>query len=349
MRSSPSFFLSWGWIGTWLETLPPEIKPALLVAEASGKLQGLATLTRCRTTRHHVIESNALHLNETGRPMFDCLTIEHNGILCSDAFKHTILQQAAQFIGQTVQDCDEISLGGIDAALLSPLAPDGLHCRVISTKPAPFADLSRLPDGANSYRESLSKNSRQQINRAIRLMEADGAVTLEEARNVSEARRFFGEMKQLHQEYWTARGLPGSFANPYFEQFHSQLIANRFDQGEIQLLRLTTGKHLVGVLYNFCYRGTVYAYQSGFKYENDNRVKPGLVMHCLAIELNRKRGIERYDFLAGDGQHKRSLSNDACELRWVCLQKPRLLFRLERVLRAAKQYVFNRRPMAGLQ
>jgi CelD/BcsL family acetyltransferase involved in cellulose biosynthesis len=77
-----------------------------------------------------------------------------------------------------------------------------------------------------------------------------------------------------------------------------------FPRGAIQVLRAEG----VGVLYNFVDRGRVYFYQSGFHYSPDNRLKPGLVMHYLAVEhcLSNPE-LAEYDFLAGDSQYKRSL------------------------------------------
>ena len=84
------------------------------------------------------------------------------------------------------------------------------------------------------------------------------------------------------------------------------------------------------------HRGRVYAYQSGFRYSQDNRLKPGLVSHLEAIELNRRLGHEAYDFLAGDARYKRSLSNKSNELLWLVLQRRRMDFWLENRLRDLK-------------
>src|SRR3546814_15671611 len=44
-------------------------------------------------------------------------------------------------------------------------------------------------------------------------------------------------------------------------------------------------------LYNFFYRDRVYAYQSGFPRHADNRLKPGLLSHHLAIQMSRANGL----------------------------------------------------------
>jgi CelD/BcsL family acetyltransferase involved in cellulose biosynthesis len=106
----------------------------------------------------------------------------------------------------------------------------------------------------------------------------------------------------------------------------------------VQLLRTRAGDgKIVGHLYNFVYRGRVYCYQSGFARFADNRMKPGLVSHHLAIVMSRAGGLRYYDFLAGDSRYKRSLSNRVGEMVWIVMQRPALRFTIEHRLRGAKQ------------
>ena len=171
----------------------------------------------------------------------------------------------------------------------------------------------------------------------MRLYEAAGPLRLQAAQTVEDALDMLGELKGLHQAYWTRRGHAGSFARGFFESFHHDLISKRFDAGEIQLLRISAGEKLIGCLYNFVKDGRVYAYQSGFDYDADRRLKPGLVSHCLAVRHNLAQGALIYDFMAGDSRYKRSLGTDSHSLYWLVVQRPVVRLRLENVLRAIKQ------------
>ena len=44
-------------------------------------------------------------------------------------------------------------------------------------------------------------------------------------------------------------------------------------------------------------------------------------------------GVLIYDFMAGDSQYKRQLSNHQTQLCWLVLQRPRLKFKIEDRLR----------------
>src|SRR6266550_2045344 len=71
--SSPSFFTSWYWIGTFLEALPEAARPQLLRGFRQSETVALA-LCGCaiRTRVKGLIRSRTLSINETGQPCFDC-------------------------------------------------------------------------------------------------------------------------------------------------------------------------------------------------------------------------------------------------------------------------------------
>jgi CelD/BcsL family acetyltransferase involved in cellulose biosynthesis len=100
------------------------------------------------------------------------------------------------------------------------------------------------------------------------------------------------------------------------------------------LLELSAGGQVLGYLYNFQYGERVYSYQSGFSYSDDNRHRPGLLAHALAIEQARRRGMRVYDFLAGDAPYKARLGQQLGQIVWCRGQRNRPLLRCERTVRA---------------
>jgi CelD/BcsL family acetyltransferase involved in cellulose biosynthesis len=60
------------------------------------------------------------------------------------------------------------------------------------------------------------------------------------------------------------------------------------------------------------------------------------VTHYLAIERNLDQGAAIYDFMAGYGQHKRSLSNATRDMTWLVLQRDLFKNRVEQKLRRIK-------------
>ena len=116
--------------------------------------------------------------------------------------------------------------------------------------------------------------------RTMRAEPAAGAslLTLAADDRVTRAGRFLrrtklDELAQLHQNRWTGRGKPGVFASSRFIAFHRDLVARAFPSGGVQLLRIRAGAMVIGLLYNFIYKGRVYFYQGGLRFSDDNRLK----------------------------------------------------------------------------
>jgi CelD/BcsL family acetyltransferase involved in cellulose biosynthesis len=185
------------------------------------------------------------------------------------------------------------------------------------------------------YLDLLGAKTRKKIRRSFRHLEEIGPVSLEQAATVEEALEFLDALKGLHQAHWRARGKPGSFAKPFFERFHRKLIERGQAAGRTQLLRLRAGETVIGYLYDFVYRDHVYVYQTGFAYDSFPSVSPGYVAHVLAIERSALAGHARYDFMAGQEDYKQRMGQPMAELRWIVVQRDRLKFRLEALLRSS--------------
>lgn len=343
-RSACSFFQSWAWIGCWLRNLPAEIAPRVLMASAGDNLVGLAVLAARRKRRHGWLRTNVLHVNETGIDDIDRIAIEYNGLLADrEIGMPTVARHCLAWLVQQEDDWDELALSGLVEPVASSMERIAgeldLGTRVFAEELCQYVDLDSIRSVDNDYLSSLSRNSRYQIRRSKRLYEEMGALLIQPARSVAEAQTFLDEMSQLHQTSWTQRGHLGAFATDFYAAFHRDLVSKSFDAGEVQLLRIAAGPRVIGYLYNFVKDGVVHAYQSGFHFDPDPRLKPGLVSHALAIEYNLKAGARIYDFMAGASQYKRSLGAEVKRMRWLVLYRKRSVLLLEDMLRTVKAKV----------
>ena len=305
---TPTYFLSWGWIETWLDTLPRWVKLSLVVLDD----EGAAWFVGRRVVLHGgIVPSRALYLNQTGWPELDDLTIEHNAWLARSPM--TLDDVLANMPGSW----DEVVMSAMDALPI----PAGAVSREVSCH---VVDLQKVR-AARDYLALLGSSTRSQIRRAIKLYEDRGPVVVEAVETTPAALAAFDELVGLHAAAWRSRGEPSVFSG-YLYDFHRRLVAKRFAHGEIQLLRVRAGTTTIGSLYNFVYGGVVSYYQSGFAYEVDNKLKPGLVCHALAIAHNATAGHAIYDFLGSDARYKRSLATDAQRLTWLTIRKPRRRF-----------------------
>lgn len=332
----PSYFLSWGWVETWLDALPPSAPITLYVARRAGAPVAAFFLGARTQWRHRVLPSRALHLNQVGDGAYDEICIEYNGMV------HNGQPPAfTEVLDHLPGDWDEIYLPALDAddALARGLIADHarLRLRIDGNTPSPMVDLAKVRD-AGDYLKVLGGNTRSQIRRSQKLYNARGKLALDVAGSPAQALEIFDELVALHRRSWSERGQAGAFV-PFVHAFHKRLIAQRFASGEIQLLRIRAGDSTVGCLYNLVSRGTVAFYQSGLAFESDSKLKPGLVCHALAVAHDAAAGHRWYDFLGGGSRYKQSLSTDARNLVWLRLQKNRLRFALEDVAHDVRRRV----------
>lgn len=300
-----SVFQGWGWVGCLAEE---RYGDALLVrAEAGGECIGLALLNRA---------NGGLHLAESGDPARDRPFIEHNAPLVAatapPGTAGAMLRHARRLPGG-----GRLRLSGVAPELAT--AAGGLAWRT-QRRQAPYIDLGVVRATGCEWLAGLSANTRQQIRRSNKRLRAIGPLTIMPATEPAQADAWLDELMAMHDRRW---GRAGAFGTPWLRRFHAALVMRCLGRGELDLLRVTAGQEVVGILYNLRRGGHCMAYQSGWvEAPGDAQRKPGLTCHHLAIELALARGDSVYDFLAGDQRYKLSLATDVASLDWLDVVAP---------------------------
>lgn len=337
-RTAHSFYLSWLWIGTWLRHLPEGAEPHVMVARASGRIVGLALVCPRKAWRLGLRPRTRWLLHETGDARFDRLFIEHNGVLAEPFAADAVIVACLEAALRRLRRADELVLSGIgpDVAAAARRAAEitGLTTEVKVADVAPWVDFTELRRTGGSYRATLGRNTRQAVSRAMRLYEQRGPLTHQVMETASDALAAFDDLIGFHRQRW---GRKGPFANPGFRPFHEELIARGAATGAVRISRTLAADQTIGVLYHFVHQGEVLNYQSGFFYESDARLKPGLVSHVLSIEDSFARGERGYDFLAGPAGHKSRLANAERPLTWLSIGNDSVERRIETRVRHARR------------
>ena len=302
-RADCSFFQSWAWTGCLAEDRFGE--PWLLTARRDGRLVGLALFNRGPRAGL----SRPILLGESGKADLDSIFIEHNGLLLDRNEPGGLAALCWSAVAETFGKTKWVISGTAEPAAF----PAGRIARIRAKRPAPYLDLS--PD-ADPF-DGFSANTRQQLRRSLRAWEEIGPLTLDIA-SPDQAGAYLDALAGFHQHYWTGRGKPGAFAEPFFGRFHHALLKRASDHQSIDLIRIRAGDRVAGYLYNLVHDGWVAAYQSGFDFGPDSdRLRPGLVCHLMAIRHYVRAGMRRYDFLGGEARYKRSLANAEIPLVWL--------------------------------
>lgn len=321
-----SVFTGWHWIGPWLRVLA--VRPWLLRARIGRDVAGLAVLCP-RTLVRRLFPVRALFLHATGDPTRDAITVEYNDLLVrredAAAIRRAMLD--ALFEARRPRFA-ELWMPGLAAETVP--APRAAILRVHARHGSARVDLAALQ---GAYLDSLAPRVRRAIRRAVRLYRERGPLVLEAAPDVDTALAWLDALARLHVAKWEARGGRSVFADGAALRFHRELVAGAHAEGGAELLRLSAGGEAVGFLYLLRRCGHVFFYAGGFVFERDNRLKPGLVMHALAVEHCRARGDRVYDFGAGLEPYKLDLGTPGPEIVTAVLARPTVLLRVEDRLR----------------
>ena len=336
-RSNGSFFLSWSWIGAWISTFNPDCY--VLKVHQNQHLVALALLTRSQSSQWNRFPSSRIHIHQKGDSASDQIWTEYNGLLVSDNHRIPAISATMSYLQTSFPDWDELVIGAItkeEAGLLESVSGlsryDLWHSAVFGV------DLQKVAGLEFGYLARLSKNTRYQIRRSLKLYkERTGDIQLLPAQDVSEALAYLEEIAPFHLARWGQEIGESGFANPGFVKFHQTLIKESWDNQQIDFIKILSGDRVLGYFYNFLYRGTVYFYLSGLCAETDSKLKPGLSGHSLCIQSYADKGFKYYDFMGGDDRYKASLGIKQGELYQISLQRDRLKFKIENVLRKIKQ------------
>lgn len=325
-KSTPSFYCSWAWVGSWLALIKGDVNVEILKVYQQDELVGLGCL---------VAQGKIWYLNEAGLSQFDALYIEHNKLLVKTGLENEVFSAALSFL--LIEKKYRLRVSGIDAQTLQPIRQDEwlakiLHFDVSTEGHFYYIDLH----SSQPYIDTLSKNTRYQIRRSLREYSAKGDVQLTFAQDLFEAKEFFERLCVLHAKYWSEKGVTSDFLSDFGQQFHWQLICEQLASGAVNLIKISVENYEIGYLYTFVKNGTVSVYQSGFHYDSSKHFKPGLVSHYLAIEHYKTQGACCYDLLAGDGQYKRSLATGKGEMIWLVVAKNSFGLRLQSMMKRIK-------------
>ena len=340
-----SFFLTADWADAWMQAFARTLKPAILLFRFGPEVVGACLLVR-RTVWAGPIPLTRLYLNMSGEDDEEDTTIEYNDVLCLEGWREAVAARLAAHLAAL--RWDEFSARGLsgdaEAAMREwPCFASATASRI--ERSSHYVDLTAARHGSPAFDEAIGPRSRKNVRRYINLYRTSGEVRTEAAADVGRALVMLDELIALHQSTWARRGRPGAFASPRIVELHRGLIRRAFASGLIQVLRVTAGDAVVGIAYNFVFRGKVYAYQQGLRYEEDRRLHPGFVTTAGAVQYCMDHGLDEYDHLAGHHIDKKAISTGSRPLVWASWRRRTLAMRVVAVLRRARGAASGRGPL----
>jgi CelD/BcsL family acetyltransferase involved in cellulose biosynthesis len=331
-----SFFLTADWADAWMRTFGAALRPDILLFRADGRIVGACMIVR-RAVRVGPVPVTRLFLNMAGEDEAEDTTIEYNDVLCLDGWQEVVARRLAAWLG--IRQWDEfVAIGLSRGATVATLGWKTLGSSqpFRAGRPSYYVDLAAARQASPAFDHCLGARSRKNVRRYLNLYRGLGEIRTVVPADAEGAVAMLDEMIALHQATWKARGKPGAFASPRIVELHRGLVRRTFRSGATQLIQVSAGDTVIGIAYNFVFRGKVCAYQQGLRLESDRRLHPGFVTTACAIQYCLDHGFQEYDHLAGLQIDKQALSTGNRMLEWVSWRRRTMATRSVDLLKRAR-------------
>ncbi len=157
----------------------------------------------------------------------------------------------------------------------------------------------QLPNTYQEFEKSCSKNFISQAKRKMRSFKRLNSEVMQ-VKNSDDLELVFNELVKLHNSSWAGKGKLGAFESNKFRHFHLQFAQIMLSNDCLSMKVLKIDNIIVGVIYNFSYKGTKAFYQMGIDSTIKHNVSVGTLLHLLEIESSIHNGHCIYDFMKGD-------------------------------------------------
>ncbi|MEZ5895831.1 MAG: GNAT family N-acetyltransferase [Parvularculaceae bacterium] len=331
-----NFFQSPCWFDAWC-AMAGEYSNLICIRieDAAGALLAMAVMGRRR--RQPALGFRQARLCETGDEKLDRIYIEYNDILVADGAPGDVRRLALSVLVNAQPEIEEFVFRNARAPLVEAVrdvadANPSLALEVVRSETIVSVDL-----GAGDWAAlaPLSKSARAKVNRARREYDARGATELSLAQGEDERRAAWAALCDLHNKAWRARRQSGALENTAVTSFMQAMM--RDHPGNIDLYSLKAGSEFVGVLFNLVEGGVARNYQSGFRFEADNRLAPGFLAHALTAAEYQRRGFVEYDLLGGAADYKLRFGAPGETLTTLTLTRRGLKHSARQVLKRLKR------------
>lgn len=364
-RAESNLFLSWLWIGTWLDCFVDDF--SVVVARNEACVVGLGIIVIHENKMTSLSLGRQFCLHRTGDRLLDQIWIEYNDFLLdrtvadlvrplmtacvmnnmkgADTFVVGVTQDK-DFLGCAVMGTDNFEHGTdtlmvlADGTVVLPEKEVGWESQAFQLY---FAPLQKQHQTLDAY---LSRSARYQIKRSMKIYQAAGGLKVITASSVAQGLVLFEHAAGYHLKRWGNRPGQSGFANPHFLRFHQELIRRGLPSGTVAIHHIYAGERDLGVVYNFHHGNWVLFYLSALNYDlsssaEDRHLKPGLVAHYLLIQMAMEQGFDGYDFMGGVSRYKQTFANQTVGFAVYHYRFPHLLYRMKKVIRGLKRRVWS--------
>jgi CelD/BcsL family acetyltransferase involved in cellulose biosynthesis len=324
-QSSPT--MSPLWIGAWWKVFGGQDGRELraVALRDGGRLVGLAPLGARHVWCRPGLRTWRLELLPSGEREEDEILSDYLAVVARRGYEQRVADGlAASLRSGALGRWDELVLPRMstDTAMVPLLGAALERAGAVYFELTGGSPYIPLPRKWDEYLARLSGTRRRMVRTSLRGFEAwcGGKYEVRVAKSAEDLEVGLRVLRELHEQRWTEAGKPGAFASPLFSAFHEAVMPAMLERGELELMWLVAADQPVAAVYNIVWNGAVQFYQSGRRMELPRELRPGVVLHALAIQRAIELGRREYDFLAGGARYKQDLAlavRPLCSLRLV--------------------------------
>lgn len=308
---------SWLWTSAWLDAFGDLVPHLFLIAEDLGTPCAITLVTQGVQQRVGPVPVRSVHIGTGGEPATAAIVTEYQRLLVDETHRAAASEAFLRHLARGRSTWEEVVFDGMPPHDALPFVRQPGYW-FVRAEVSRYHDLAQVRAQGGDVIASFGKNTRYSIRRSMRRF---GELTIEAAATADIATDIFHDLVTLHQQHWQALGQPGAFAATRSLRFHHRLIPGLLERDALMLIRVRNAEQTIGCIYGFRDRNRMLMYQSGLMQFEDDKLKPGLVSHALAMQWCLDRGIDAYDFLIGDSRYKQELSNSAQPLVYAVLSR----------------------------
>ena len=307
---------SWKWIETWLKEYG-DMRHKFAFGLRDGQTIGAALVTLPLKRLKHIIPLPSLHLGTNGEAPEESICVEYNRLLVApenlSAFALGLMSGIQQL------RWSELVLHGFvpehAQALINASNELGLSFFEQEKRVCPTFRFSMATDAPDII-SALAYNKKR-IRKTIDKIKAQCNLSTEWAETREQAQGILAELIELHVRRWESIQASGAFQSERVKQYHKELI-NVFFPETVSAFRVKLGEQTMGCLFSLVEGKHIMGYKSGINFSPEMKnFTPGLITHILCMEECKRRGYNEYDFLGGEAEYKKQLSNAENSLIWA--------------------------------
>jgi CelD/BcsL family acetyltransferase involved in cellulose biosynthesis len=295
------YFLRYTWNRQWWAHLaPPRARLHIIVCrDEDGRLVGLAPLY-LRRFSYFGVGLRELCFLGTG---IGLRTSEHLDLIVRRGWEGAVAKAITDHLTrQTVWD--RMSLVHIPARSTMLPRVSALLGKKVTTAVvdrAPFIDTS---GSWEAYRKGFGRSMRRNLEYHTRRLFARHQCQFQLVKSPAQLASAIEALIRLHQARWRAKGEPGSFAQPGFDDFLRSVTDDDLANGRLRLWHLRVDGVIEAALVGFLDNGVLHYFQSGFN-PSFARENLGTVMLTLSLRsCFEDPDIKVFDFMGGAVQYK---------------------------------------------